>query len=826
MFLFTNGQKAAPAGSATFRAFYFIALFLLTLSAAQARSTFQALSFAPLPTQPAPLRTGIQESAETTPLEQGKPVERQLSGGQAQAYRLKLEAGQFLRAIVEQRGIDVLVKLFGPDGKQLLEVDSPNGTEGPEPISFIADLPGDYRIEVHSLDQKAASGKYDISVLELRAATDDDRKLAVAEKASAQAEELRAQGTLESLRKAIGKFEEAAPLFRALGRAAGEASALNGTGEIYYGFGEKQKALDYFNQSLALRRAIKDQSGEAIVLNNLGVTYQSLGQMQKAIELFNQSLTLHRATRNRYQEAMTLNNIGHLYDVLGEKQKALDYYNQALPIRRDIGDSQGEAYTVNNMAIVYLALGEYQKALDYFNQALPRWRAAGNRGGEGTTLNNIGYTYDRLGDKKAALDFYNQGLQLRRSVGDRSGEAETLNNIGLLYDSMNERQKALDYYNQALPIQRAVNNPYAEGTTLSNIGLIYSATGEYQKALDYFNQSLPIRRRIGDRSGEGHTLNNIALVYFNQRETEKAADFFSQALALSHAVSDRQTEAKILYNLAGLEGSRNKLDEARARIEAALSIVESVRTNIGSQQLRASYFASMQDLYMLYIEILMRLHKQRPAAGHDAEALQASERARARILLEMLAEAAADIRQGVEPALLERERVLQKQLNDKAQEQIRILTGTHTTEQAEAVAREIEALTAEYQEVQAQIRARSPRYAALTQPQPLDLRTIQKELLDANTVLLEYSLGKEASYLWAVTRDSIQSYQLPPREEIEANARRVYELITSTRRGLANQPVVEKDAKSNQTQAELAEACARLGQMLLAPVAANLGNKT
>lgn len=189
----------------------------------------------------------------------------------------------------------------------------------------------------------------------------------------------------------------------------------------------------------------------------------------------------------------------------------------------------------------------------------------------------------------------------------------------------------------------------------------------------------------------------------------------------------------------------------------------------------------MHDYYEFYIELLMQLHQQQPAAGYDGRALQASERARARSLLEMLAEAGADIRQGVDAALLARERALQQSLNDAARAQIKINSGPHTAEESAASAKELDALTSEYQQVEGQIRQTSPRYAALTQPRPLSLPAAQ-QLLDGDTVLLEYSLGTERSFLWAVTPEAIKSYELAKRTEIEAAARQFYALLTDARK--------------------------------------------
>ena len=189
----------------------------------------------------------------------------------------------------------------------------------------------------------------------------------------------------------------------------------------------------------------------------------------------------------------------------------------------------------------------------------------------------------------------------------------------------------------------------------------------------------------------------------------------------------------------------------------------------------------MQEYYDLYIDIdiLMRLHKERPAENFSAAALQAAERARARSLLELLAESRADIRQGVDAQLLERERSLQQQINVKAQQQIKLLGGKPTAEQAGKIKKELDNLNTEYQQIEARIRQTSPRYAALTQPQPLSLKEIQTQVLDSETLLLEYSLGEERSYLWAVTSDSTTSYELPKRAEIEAASRRFYELLTA-----------------------------------------------
>jgi hypothetical protein len=124
-----------------------ILLFAILLLAA---SSLQVSAFALAPQSNAakPVSTNNAPQSEVIKLELSKPIEREMKGGESHAYEITLEAGQFLDLVVDQRGIDVVVQVVAPDGKQLLEVDSPNGTQGPEPVKLIAEAAGTYRFQV------------------------------------------------------------------------------------------------------------------------------------------------------------------------------------------------------------------------------------------------------------------------------------------------------------------------------------------------------------------------------------------------------------------------------------------------------------------------------------------------------------------------------------------------------------------------------------------------------------------------------------------------------------------------------------------------------
>ena len=248
------------------------------------------------------VRSAVQSAQESNSLEPGKPIQRELSGGQTHSYKITMISGQYLRVVVNQRGIDVAVALFTPDGKKISEADSEHLIEGSETVSAIAEAPGAYLIEVRSPEKTARTGRYEIKVEELRAATAEDKYRVAGELIFREAEQLQ-NGTLEAKRKSIEKYHEALELYRRASDRNGEAQTLNNIGVVYWSLGEMQKALEKYNEALPLRRAIGDRSGEAETLNNIGAVYWSLGEMRKALEKYNEALPIRRAVGDRSGEA-------------------------------------------------------------------------------------------------------------------------------------------------------------------------------------------------------------------------------------------------------------------------------------------------------------------------------------------------------------------------------------------------------------------------------------------------------------------------------------------------------------------------------------------
>jgi CHAT domain-containing protein len=245
---------------------------------------------------------------------------------------------------------------------------------------------------------------------------------------------------------------------------------------------------------------------------------------------------------------------------------------------------------------------------------------------------------------------------------------------------------------------------------------------------------------------------------------------------------------------------------------------------VRSHELRVAYFASTQQYHSLYIDVLMQMHQSQPANGFEVAAFQASERARARTLLDLLVEAQTDIYHSIEPALSEKEHTLRQRLNAKSERQMRLLGGGKYSEQEAAeLEKEIGDLTFELENVRAQFRERSPRHWALTEPQPLSLKNVQ-ELLDEKTLLLEYSLGEKRSYLWTIDTAGINTYLLPGRAQIEKLARSLYDLL-SARQMKPGESLAQYELRAKESNEQYWPLAHKLGKMILGPVAERLGTK-
>jgi CHAT domain-containing protein len=382
---------------------------------------------------------------------------------------------------------------------------------------------------------------------------------------------------------------------------------------------------------------------------------------------------------------------------------------------------------------------------------------------------------------------------------------------------------ALGWFEKARVLSEASGNRHMQSWALRYIGAAHLAQADAANALRHLEHSLEIQRSVEDPLFRAGTLVEIGRAHELIGDRKRAITFFEEALTLSRTARDRVGEATARFALARASAAAGHLDAARDYIESALTVAESLRTDVEHRELRASYFASVHQYHELYVDVLMQLRKLHSRGQLAAAAFEVSERARARSLLDSLTEAHVDLRKGVDPELLKREQDVKQAFAQWAERQRQTLGGPSRDPDLKALAADHRQLEDRYNQVQAEIRSKSPRYAALAKPQPLSLKDVQKQVLDPDTLLLEYALGDRRSYLWVVSNTTQFSYELASRADIERAAQRLYERLTA-------RLTATGDARERRRLAEVADAqywqeAAELSELLLAPAAKKLIGK-
>ena len=703
------------------------------------------------------------------PVEPGVPVESTLAPGRADRYEVSLRAGQFLHLSIEQNHLDAAVRILDARGNELAGADNAADESDPITLSWIADHDEAHRIEVRLRTAKAASGSYRLIADAPRPAMPADGRRIEAERLRSQGDALLARATAETSRKAVETYERTLPLWQEICDPREEAATLDRMTDTLGWLGDLRPALEHAERALVLWREIGDRRGESSALDEVGVALVRTG----------------------------------------DPQDALDALRQSLALRREDGDLRGIAETTNNLALALSAMGNYPEAVARYAEAVEYAHAWGDRSIEASMRKNHGVNLSVLGELDRAEDELRQALSEFRSLGDRHQEGVTLYNLGTVYLDRRQPAEALRAYRVARPLLQEVGDKNAESAVVSHMGLAELAQDRPKEALADFEEARTMHHAGGDRRHEASAMSCIARARLELGQTEAARDGLREALAMIRTTADRGTEAIALVNLARADQALGDLAAARRDIEDALRFTESTRGAIPALGERALYLAATRDRYDLLIDILMDLDAREPGRGWSTEALHASERSKARSLVELLSEARVDLREGIDPDLLARERSLESQIEARRRETARRLTEAAGSPPPPE-GRSLDALLADFDDVEGKLRTANPRYAAIERPQPLSPKEIQDQLLDADTVLLEYDLGERRSFVWVVTPGAITSRVLPPRAAIETAARRLYE-AWKTSSGLSD--------------AEVARRSKALSRMVLGPVVKELGRK-
>jgi CHAT domain-containing protein/tetratricopeptide (TPR) repeat protein len=613
-----------------------------------------------------PLPAAAAQTPDTTPLAVGTPVERELKGGETHVYVVQLAARDLLDAVIEQKGVDVVVTLVAPDGTKLLEVDSPNGERGPEPLRYVAPVTGEYRIEVRSLEPTAAPGRYVARLVEIRTATDLERRNVEAVSLEAEAErvsgerpdearglKLRAMAMLESA------FDPAVPLNGLLAAdqavayrihlAEGEFLALRverrDTNLALTLIGPDGRQLFRAENPILGIDAIAVVAGAAgnhwLEVRRLGSDTRS-GQYAVSVSALRPATKTDQAVAEAFRletEASALEDAKRFDEAASAMQRSIAAREQALgPEHKSLAYAYGHLATIYNSAGIetYGPNDIHAKATAAEEHGLAILEKADGPDAPSLIpfLVNLGGSLGDAGHYEKAKVHYRRVI----AVVEKQYGPEAVRLGYLLWDLGHRAYDAGDYLEAEAEFKRAVaifekagSESKATAEVTNYLGSVYSQMGDYPKAEALRLRALAIVEKLEgpESSSVAGKLNNLGDVYHHRGDLDNAEANYRRALAIWEKAEGPSTYdvSFAVLGLGSVAVARGRYDEAEAYFRRVAAIYDLLLPHDHPQ--RAHLYVELADLYRRtgrYAEAevecreVLRLDEQRWGKGHPSTA--------------------------------------------------------------------------------------------------------------------------------------------------------------------------------------------------------------
>jgi len=589
-----------------------------------------------------------------------------------------------------------------------------------------------------------------------------------------------------------------------------------------------------------------------------GRTLLKQGHADQALTYLQNALDLYTQAKNERGIAAARDALGDLYLVQGQYKVALDHYEKAYTAfsAAAVTDQKTSAATTTVASQAGATTGAAAEtaastADNGFNANLMLAKI-GDTNYRLDQLSDAGAAYARMTVKKpesAAAKVGRRfgglgGIVSGISTGRPSVATPTTSAVSFLEikKEMDEYRIAIVYMTFELGMGRIA---FAQND-------LVTAKKHFDNALNAGGGSLTVIASLGQtrrfRTAARTSLADVALKEGRYKDATKLYE-----AAQKGAEDDKRLDliwpaqrgrGRSLWLQAAQEKDSAKMrEQAAAAYRDSLKTIEQIRAgSLRADEARSTFLATTKDVYDEAVSAFaeMALLNSTPggalsgkALEYASEALRISEQGRARSLLDMLAEVNAQITEGIPADLLKR-----KQDNLNRQQEIAAqLTGVSLEADQKAkpsdLEKELESLQTDFDQIENQIRTSSPRYASLTATEPISLADIQQKVLDDNTVLFEYALGNDASYLFAATRAGMSVFKLPAKSQFTeaATAFREQMIPASLARSIVSTNVPEQQRGLGLSQAapeevaQFAGASNALYKLAVEPAAALIGDK-
>jgi len=366
--------------------------------------------------------------------------------------------------------------------------------------------------------------------------------------------------------------------------------ALNRQGRRLAMLGDNPEALNTYSLALRVAEQIHDDEGIAAIRNNIGLVYLSIDDYDSALTNLQESLRLHKAQGNQLLMAQTINAIGTAHRHQGDYRSALEHFETGLRLHEELGNKAGIALGYNHLGGISLAQGNYALALELQHKA----------------------------------------LKLSEESGNKIGIADSLHEIGSIHLSQRNFSEALAYFQKNLELLETLKHRAGLAYLTGNIGLVHYQQGNYTAALEYFHKTLELSESVGHRRGIALTLYNLARVHFALGDYAQSLKYSERAASLAREMPDPDVLWRARTVAGKAHRALNQQDPARLAFDEAIGIIEGLRSRVaGGEEAQQRFLEDKVSSYHSMIDLLAAQNK-------SVEAFAYSERAKGRVLLDVL----------------------------------------------------------------------------------------------------------------------------------------------------------------------------------------------
>jgi len=483
-----------------------------------------------------------------------------------------------------------------------------------------------------------------------------------------------------------------------------------------------------FDQALAMARAIKSQPHELKILRSWSANYTGSKNIKTFYDLNRRALNLSLILNHKAETFKTYKNLGLYYAIVNDYAQALSCYTRALALAREAKDEKESISCFNNLAFLYISFGDYAKAQEYIGEAL---KLAGRQSQSIrplTLLVNLGQIYHTQADLSFSEDDY---------------------------------AKAIQSFNKALESSTQTDSPSLFHWAKIELGGLFVDLDQFQKARSLLSDEYEFYKNQGDPARLGNILFYLGRLSFKQKDYPKAASYFETAAAQSQRASSPLLTIKALYHIGLCQEQFGKPEKALASYHEAMALIDEVGSSIIDDSNRSEFAASQKDVFHKSINLDFDLGQKQDSAFFKFEVFQTVERMKARSFLAYLERGDGSRRTGLKRPSETLEESLKR---ERIECLVSLVRGDLSRTQKAGLESRVQHIE-DMLSVLAQERIPSDRdWNVVTEPLTVD--NIRHSILNANTVLLEYFLGEDRSFLFFLSQDTFKVFVLPPAKAI------------------------------------------------------------